>query len=118
MQGMAIPTPAELQSAASVAATRFAAEAMAPTAIASAAAAVRQMLFADGHDVDVTARQGYVCNHEGPEGDCDWTLYTPDERCPFHGVTTRGTKIVMACSVPLDAVQIEVVKVAADDNGI
>jgi hypothetical protein len=110
MQGMAIPTTAELQRAANVAAQRFEGRAMSKETIALAAAAARSVLFPDHPNADVTARRGYVCNHEGPEGDCEWTLYAPDERCPFHGASTRGTKIVMTCSVPVDAVQIEVVK--------
>jgi hypothetical protein len=104
------PTTEELQEVANAVAQEFQWGPMSDQALAQAETMARHQLFPGHGDVDVKARLGYVCNHEGPEGDCNWTLYEPDERCPFHGATTRGTKIDLLCTVRPDQVQFEVVK--------
>jgi hypothetical protein len=98
---VSVPTTDELQEAANAVAREFQWGLMSGQALAQAEAMVRHQLFPDHGDVDIKAQIGYVCNHEGPEGDCEWTLSESGKRCPFHGATTRGTKINLLCTVPL-----------------
>jgi hypothetical protein len=95
---VAAPTVDEIQEAINVVAREWTWQPMSDAMLAQVEGEVRHWLFAEHGDVDVKARRGYICNHQGPEGDCEWTLYEPDERCPFHGSTTRGTKINLQCT--------------------